>query len=180
MRGMVSLLLLGVGMKQILRILVLLLLVPMLASCETLFLEEASSSGTDSKYNNSQQEKQNDEEKFLGTWVYSDKNFGETAKKLDLKGWSSDSKLELAFSFRPDNTGTFSRITSSNGMVNEEQQEFIWYYDTSYLRRVWAVMQDNTAESYTLLYENELFLTINSTDLGTMFFAKQQQEAIEQ
>ncbi len=173
-------LLLGVGMKQILRILVLLLLVPMLASCETLFLEEASSSGTDSKYNNSQQEKQNDEEKFLGTWVYSDKNFGETAKKLDLKGWSSDSKLELAFSFRPDNTGTFSRITSSNGMVNEEQQEFIWYYDTSYLRRVWAVMQDNTAESYTLLYENELFLTINSTDLGTMFFAKQQQEAIEQ
>jgi hypothetical protein len=41
-------------------------------------------------------------------------------------------------------------------------------------------MQDNTAESYTLFYENELFLTMNDKDMGTLFFARKPQESIEQ
>lgn len=161
--------------KALIRMLILLLLGTTLVSCETLPTDSTTSPDTTNSYDNSPKQQQSPETKFLGTWVYSDKNFGETAKKLGLKGWPSDSKFELAFSFRPDGTGTFSRTTSAYGSETEEKQEFIWYYDTSYAKRVWAIMQDNTAESYTMLYENELFLTKNDQDMGMMFFAKQQQ-----
>ena len=160
--------------KALIRMLVLLLLVATLVSCETLPTDSTTTPDTTNSYDNSPIQQQSPETKFLGTWEYSDKNFGETAKKLGLKGWPSDSKFELAFSFWPDGTGTFSRTISSNGRENEEQQEFVWYYDTSYNKRVWAVMQDNTAESYNLLYENELFLTMSDKDFGKMYFAKQQ------
>jgi hypothetical protein len=164
----------------LIRMLVLLLLVATLVSCETLMSDGIESPATTNDYNNSPEQQESPDTKFIGTWVYSDKNFSETAKKLGFEGWPSDSKLELAFSFRPDGTGTFTRTTSFGGKDTENQQEFIWYYDTSYFRQVWAIIKDNTAESYNLLYENELFLTMNTTDLGTMFFAKKQQGLIEQ
>lgn len=166
--------------KSIIRILIFLLLVTTLVSCETLSTDSTTPQDTTNSYDNSSKQQQSPETKFLGTWEYSDKKFGETAKKLGIKGWPSDSRYEFAFSFRPDGTGTLSRITSAYGSETEEKQEFIWYIDTSYDKRVWAIMQDNTAESYNLLYKNELFLTMNTTDLGTMFFAKKQQGLIEQ
>jgi len=162
----------------------LILIVTMLVSCETLALEDNQTSSGTSDYSAKQEEnpakqEENPESKFIGTWVYSDKNFGETAQKLGLKGWPSDSRHELSFSFRPNGTGTLSRITSAYGSDTEEKQEFIWYIDTLYDKRVYAIMEDNTAENYSLLYENELFLTMNTTDLGTMFFAKKQQKEIK-
>ena len=166
--------------NTLIRMLILFLLVATLVSCETLMSDGTRSSDTTSDYNNSPKQQESPDTKFIGTWVYSDKNFSETAKKLGFEGWPSDSRYEFAFSFRPDGTGTLSRITSAYGSETEEKQEFIWYYDTSYLRRVWVVIKDNTAESYNLLYENELFLTMNTTDLGTMFFAKKQIGLIEQ
>jgi len=164
--------------KHHLLIVVLVLFIAIFVSCETLALEGNESATGTSGY--SAKQKKGPEAKFLGTWVYSDKNFGETTKKLGIKGWPSDSRYVFSFSFGPNGTGTLSRITSAYGSETEEKQEFIWYIDTLYDKRVYAVMQDNTAESYALLYENELFLTMNSTDLGTMFFAKQQQDAIGQ
>lgn len=166
-------------MKKVhIQIVSLVLIVIMFASCETLALEGDESSTITSGSFTKQEE--SPESKFLGTWVYSDKNFGETTKKLGIKGWPLDSRFELAFSFGLNGTGTLSRITSAYGSETEEKQEFIWYIDTSYDKRVYAVMRDNTAESYTLLYENDLFLTMNDKDLGTMFFAKKQQGEIQQ
>lgn len=156
----------------------LLLLAAIFISCESLALEGNESSNGTSGY--SAKQKKDLEAKFIGTWVYSDKNFGETTKKLGIKGWPSDSRYESSFSFGSNGTGTLSRITSAYGSATEEKQEFIWYIDSSYDKRVYAVMQDNTAESYALLYENELFLTMNTNDLGTMFFAKKQQGKIQQ
>ena len=177
--GMVSLYLIEVEMKKThILIITLILFVAMFVSCETLALEGNGSSTSTNGY--SAKQKENPESKFIGTWVYSDKNFGETTKKLGIKGWPSDSRYEFSLSFGLDGTGTLSRITSAYGSETEEKQEFIWYIDTSYDKRVYAVMRDNTAESYTLLYENDLFLTMNTTDLGTMFFAKKQQGEIQQ
>ena len=164
--------------KPYIRIIFLVLFVAMLVSCETLALEGNESSNGTSGYSAKQKEKL--ESKFIGTWVYTDKNFGETAKKLGIKGWPSDSRFELAFSFGLDSKGTLSKITSAYGSETEEKQDFIWYIDTLFDKRVYAVMQDNTAESYTLFYENELFLTMNDKDMGTLFFARKQQESIEQ
>lgn len=162
--------------KAYILIVSLILIGTMLVSCETLALEDNQTSSGTSSYSEKQEE--NHESKFIGTWVYSDKNFGETAQKLGLKGWPPDSRHELSFSFRPNGEGTLSRITSAYGSDTEEKQQFIWYIDMLYDKRVYAVMQENTAESYTLLYENELFLTMNTTDLGTMFFARKQQGEI--
>jgi hypothetical protein len=164
--------------KTCIQIVSLVILVAMLVSCETLALEDNASSTGTSGY--SAKQKESPEAKFLGTWVFSDKNFGETAKELGIEGLPSDLRFELAFSFRPNGTGSLSKIASAYGSETEEKQEFIWYIDTLYDNRVWAIMQDNTAETYALLYENELFLTMNDKDMGTMFFAKQQQGAIEQ
>ena len=164
--------------KPYIRIIVLVLFVAMLVSCESLALEGNESSNGTSGYSAKQKEKL--ESKFIGTWVYTDKNFGETAKNLGLKGWPSDSRFELAFSFGLDSKGTLSKITSAYGSETEEKQDFIWYIDTLFDKRVYAVMQDNTAESYTLFYENELFLTMKDKDMGTLFFARKQQESIEQ
>jgi len=164
--------------KSHIQIFLLLLLVTMFVSCETLALEGDSSSISTSGY--SAKQKENPESKFLGTWMYSDKNFYETAIKLGIKDVPLDARFELAFSFRLNGKGTMSKIASAYDSETEEKQEFIWYIDTSYDKRVYAVMQDNTAESYALLYENDLFLTMNTTDLGTMFFAKKQQGEIQQ
>jgi hypothetical protein len=164
--------------KPYIQIIFLVLFVAMFVSCETLALEGNESSTGTSGY--SAKQKENPEAKFLGTWVYSDKNFGETAKKLGMKGWPSDSRLELAFSFGLESKGTLSKITSAYGSETEEKQDFIWYIDTFYDNQVWAIMQDNTAERYALLYENELFLTMNDKDVGTLFLARKQQGEIQQ
>ncbi len=164
--------------KPYIQIIFLVLLVAMFVSCETLALEGNESSTGTSGYSAKQKEKL--ESKFKGTWVYTDKNFGETAKELGLKGWPSDSRFELAFSFGLDGKGTLSVITSAYGNETEEKQDFIWYIDTVFDKRVYAVMQDNTAERYTLFYENELFLTMKDKDMGTMFFARKQQGEIQQ
>jgi hypothetical protein len=108
--------------------------------------------------------------------VYSDKNVYETAIELGIKDVPVDSRFELSFSFGLDGKGTLSKIAFAYGSKNEEKQEFIWYIDTLFDNRVWAIMQDNTAERYTLFYENELFLTMKDKDMGTMFFARKQQE----
>ena len=160
--------------KPCIRIIFLVLFVAMLASCETLALEGSESSTGTSGH--SAKQKENPESKFIGTWVYSDKNFYETAIKLGIEDVPEDSRLELAFSFGLDGKGTLSKIAFAYGSKNEEKQDFIWYVDASYENRVYTVMQDNTAESYALLYENELFLTMNDKDAGTLFFAKKQLE----
>lgn len=166
--------------KSIIRILIFLLLVTTLVSCETLSTDSTTPQDTTNSYDNSSKQQQSPESKFIGTWVYSDKNFYETAIKLGIEDVPVDSRFELAFSFGLDGKGTLSKIAFAYGSRNEEKQDFIWYVDASYDKRVWAIMQDNTAESYNLLYKNELFLTMNTTDLGTMFFAKKQQGLIEQ
>jgi len=156
---------------------VLLMLITTIVSCESLFMDETKL--TDTVNSDFLRDEQNPEAKFWGTWIYSDKNYGQAANERG-EDIPPDLKIEIAFIFRTDGTGTYSIKASNNDIVNEEQQEFIWYIDTSYDKRVYAVMRDNTAESYTLLYENELFLTMNTTDVGTMFFAKKQQGEIQQ
>ena len=111
---MVSLYLIEVEMKKThIPIITLILFVAMLVSCETLALEGKGSSTSTNGY--SAKQKENPESKFIGTWVYSDKNFGETTKKLGIKGWPSDSRYEFSLSFGLDGTGTLSRITSAYG-----------------------------------------------------------------
>jgi hypothetical protein len=158
--------------KPYIQIIFLVLLVAMFVSCETLALEGNESSTGTSGY--SAKQKENPESKFIGTWVYSDKNFYETAIKLGIEDVPVDSRFELAFSFGLDGKGTLSKIAFAYGSKNEEKQDFVWYIDTFYDNQVWAIMQDNTAERYTLLYENELFLTMNDKDAGTLFFARKQ------
>jgi hypothetical protein len=122
---------------------------------------------------------QNPEEKFLGTWIYSDTNFSETAKKMGAEDWPADVSVEYSFSFRSDATGTFSEKYFANGIVHEEQQEFLWSLDSISPRWILVVMQDNTATNFKLLYESALFLSMNDMDLGTMYFAKQQKSVTE-
>lgn len=162
--------------KPHIQIVVFILLVGLFVSCETLALEGDESSS--SIIGNSAKQKESPEAKFLGIWVFSDKNFGMTTKELGIEGWPSDLSFKLAFSFGPNSTGTLSIIAAAYGTEIEEEREFFWYVDSIYNKLVNVVMKDNTAESYALLYENELFLTMNDKDIGTLFFAKKQQETI--
>jgi hypothetical protein len=173
--SVVCLLLLEVEMKKVLiRMLILSLLVAMLISCETLLSDIMHSSTATDDTDTPLTQSQNPEEKFVGTWVYSDKNFSNVDEDLP-----SDLSVEFTFSFRSNATGTFSGKYFTNDIVNEEQQEFLWSCDSISSSWVLVVMQDNTATNFMLLYESVLFLSMNDPDLGKMYFAKQQESVTE-
>ena len=160
--------------KALIRMLVLLLLVATLVSCETLPTDSTTTPDTTNSYDNSPIQHQSLESKFVGTWIYTDTNFSKTASMLGEKDWPSDSKVELAFSFLSDSTGTYSVKITANDEVHEVRREFIWSCDSLYPSWVLAVMRDNTAESYNLHYENALFLSMDDKDLGKIYFVKQE------
>lgn len=172
---MVSPFLLEVEMKKaIIRMLVLLLLVGTFISCETLSDDKTKLPIASNSDFNSPKQLESFVTKFIGTWVYSDKNFSRTASILGEEDWPTDLKVEIAFSFRSDATGTFSVKYTSNDIQHEEQQEFIWSCDSLFPSWVLVVMRDNTADSYNLYYENALFLSMDDKDLGKVYFPKLQ------
>ncbi len=163
--------------KTCIQIVSLVILVAMLVSCETLALEDNASSTGTSGY--SAKQKESPEAKFLGTWVYSDKNYGQAAN-LRGEDLPTDLSVEYAFSFRPDATGTFFTNFHSNDIEHEEQQEFLWSLDPIASSWVIVVMRDNTAQNFSMHYVSPLFLSMNDVDLGKIFFAKKPQGAVEQ
>jgi hypothetical protein len=163
----------------IVRMLVFSLLVATLISCETLSTDISESPIVTDDENTHVEQSQNPEAKFLGTWIYSDKNFSETAKKMGAEDWPADVSVEYSFSFRSDATGTFTEKYFTNDIVHEEQQEFLWSLDSISPQWILVVMRENTAINFNLLYESALFLSMNDMDLGMIYFAKQQKSVTE-
>ncbi len=157
--------------KTFIWIFVLLLLVATIVSCESLFMDEKESTTTvDYEY---LIDEQNPEAKFLGTWIYSDKNYGQAAIERG-EDFPPDLRIEIVFTFRPGGTGTYYIKASNSDIVNEKKQEFLWSLDSTSPTWVLVVVRDNSATNFNLRYESAFFLAMNDIDLGKMYFAKQQ------
>ena len=110
------------------------------------------------------------EQKFLGTWKYSNKNFGSKLEEILKEKVSMPVTLELTLTFHPDHTGVLSTVGFTTDDRVEEYKDVIWSGSTF---SVFVATRDNTAEHFTMSYENEIFLSTTDKNLGTMYFAKQ-------
>jgi hypothetical protein len=110
--------------------------------------------------------------KYLGTWTYSNKNFGSKMEEIYKEKVSMPVTFELTLTFHPDHTGVLSTVAFTTDDRFDEDTDVIWS-GSPYGGSVFVATRDNTAEHFTMWYENEIFLSMTDKDLGTMYFAKQ-------
>jgi len=175
------------------RIFAILLLFTLLVSCETLMsntpsTEAATTSNASALMDSPIEEGQSNpqeitsstqldnipphELKYLGTWKYSNKNFGAKMEEIYKEKVSMQVTFELTLTFHQDHTGVLSTVAFTTDDRFEEYKDVIWS-GSPYGYSVFVATRDNTAEHFTMSYENEIFLSMTDKDLGTMYFAKQ-------
>lgn len=181
----------------------LFLLVTLLISCETLFMKSDPAGDTEkiaryetinlgdtdgketdlqpepanaSSYNSSMQSIE-PEEKFIGTWIYTDKNY--TRRSLSVfndYNWSSGSQVWLSFTFMQDGLGVKETLITYKGTVMVEREEFVWSLESGSTNFVRAVVIDNSADKYRFKYESSSMLSINEMVIGSFYFVKQRED----
>ena len=150
-------------------ILSLVISVLIFTSCETLF----SDNNTESSGSYLRSSKESPENKFFGTWVYTNKDYGWEAFKRG-EDLPIDMEVEFSFSFHTGGTGMHLAKYHSSAYNNDYEDEFLWSVSPISEDVVIIVMAENTSINYRMIYETSKFLIMNDRDFGRMHFVKQE------